>query len=58
MLVGTGLLIQKADLISILLWISLGINMSLKARYEDKLLRENHIEAAAYQSKTPDLLGE
>jgi protein-S-isoprenylcysteine O-methyltransferase Ste14 len=58
MLVGTGLLIQKADLISILVWIALAINMSIKARYEDKLLREKHIEAAAYQSKTPDILGE
>ncbi len=51
-------MIQKINLISILLWLILGANMSIKAKYEDKLLRQIHQDAANYQSKVPDLLGE
>gem|GEM_PF-1673044 len=58
MLVATGVMIQKINLISILLWQILGANMSIKAKYEDKLLRQIHQDAANYQSKVPDLLGE
>jgi len=58
MLVATGVMIQKINLMSILLWLILGANMSIKAKYEDKLLRQIHQDAADYQSKVPDLLGE
>lgn len=58
MLVATGVMIQKINLISILLWLILGANMSIKAKYEDKLLRQVHKDAADYQSKVPDLFGE
>lgn len=58
MLVATGVMIQKINLISILLWLILGANMSIKAKYEDKLLRQIHQDAANYQSMVPDLLGE
>lgn len=58
MIIATGLLIQKIHPISIIIWLALGANMSIKARYEDSLLRQHHSNAAEYQSKTPDLLGE
>ncbi len=57
MVIGTGLLIQKFNLLSIFVWLALGTNMSLKARYEDQLLSANHLTAKSYQSKTPDILG-
>jgi protein-S-isoprenylcysteine O-methyltransferase Ste14 len=58
MVIATALLIQKINLVSLLIWIALGTNMSFKARYEDQLLRENHASALKYQADTPDLLGE
>ncbi len=57
MIIATGLLIQKIHPNSIIIWLALGANMSLKARYEDSLLRQRHRNAREYQSKTPDLLG-
>jgi protein-S-isoprenylcysteine O-methyltransferase Ste14 len=57
MLIGTGILIQKFNLLTVGIWIALGVNMSLKARYEDQLLRANHATAKNYQLKTPDPLG-
>ena len=58
MIIATALLIQKINLISFVIWFTLGTNMSFKARYEDQLLRENHASAIKYQADTPDLLGE
>ena len=58
MVIATALLIQKLNLFAFIIWIALGTNMSLKARYEDQLLRENHASAIKYQADTPDLLGE
>jgi len=57
MLIGTGILIQKFNFLTVGIWFALGVNMSLKARYEDKLLSANHATAKNYQLKTPDLLG-
>lgn len=57
MLIGTGLLIQKFNPVTVLIWLGLGMNMSFKAKYEDQLLRANHAAAKTYQLKTPDLLG-
>jgi protein-S-isoprenylcysteine O-methyltransferase Ste14 len=57
MLIGTGILIQEFNLLTVGIWFALGVNMSLKARYEDQLLRANHATAKNYQLKTPDLLG-
>ena len=57
MIIATGLLIQKIHPISIIIWLALGANMSLKARYEDSLLNQIHVNAGDYQSKTPDILG-
>lgn len=58
MVIATALLIQNINLVTFLIWIALGTNMSFKARYEDQLLRENHASAHKYQADTPDLLGE
>ncbi len=58
MVIATALLIQNINLVTFLIWIALGTNMSFKARYEDQLLRENHASALKYQADTPDLLGE
>lgn len=58
MVIATALLIQKLNLFAFIIWIALGTNMSLKARYEDQLLRYNHASAQKYQADTPDLLGE
>ncbi len=58
MIIATGLLIQKIHPLSLFIWLALGANMSFKARYEDSLLRQQHANASAYQSKTPDLLGD
>lgn len=52
MVIATALLIQKLNLVSFLFWIALGTNMSIKARYEDSLLRDIHASAKKYQEKT------
>ena len=52
MVISTALLIQKLNLVSFLFWIALGTNMSIKARYEDSLLRDIHASAKKYQEKT------
>jgi hypothetical protein len=50
-------LIQEFNFLTVGIWFALGVNMSIKARYEDQLLSVNHATAKNYQSKTPDLLG-
>ena len=57
MLIGTGILIQEFNFLTVGIWFALGVNMSIKARYEDQLLSVNHATAKNYQLKTPDLLG-
>ena len=52
MVIATALLIQKLNLVSFLFWIALGTNMSIKARYEDSLLRDIHASAKKYQENT------
>jgi protein-S-isoprenylcysteine O-methyltransferase Ste14 len=52
MVIATALLIQKLNFVSFLIWIALGTNMSLKARYEDQLLRKIHVSAKNYQENT------
>ena len=52
MMIATGLLIQKNHPISFAIWLSLGANMNIKARYEDLLLRQRHSNASDYQNKT------
>lgn len=52
MVISTALLIQKLNLVSFLFWIALGTNMSIKARYEDSLLRDIHASAKKYQENT------
>lgn len=52
MIIATGLLIQKIHPLSLIIWLALGTNMSLKARYEDALLREIHTSAKNYQEKS------
>ena len=57
MIIATGFLIQKIHPLSLIIWLALGTNMSLKAHYEDSLLRQRHSNASQYQSKTPVLKG-
>lgn len=57
MIIATGLLIQKIHPLSIIFWLALGTNMSLKAHYEDALLRQRHSNATEYQNKTSVLKG-
>jgi len=57
MIIATGLLIQKIHPLSLIIWLALGTNMSVKARYEDSLLRQRHSNATEYQSKTSVLKG-
>ena len=52
MIFATGLLIQKIHPLSLIIWLALGTNMSLKARYEDAMLREIHTSAKNYQEKS------
>jgi protein-S-isoprenylcysteine O-methyltransferase Ste14 len=52
MIIATGLLIQKIHPLSLIIWLALGTNMSLKARYEDVMLREIHTSAKNYQEKS------
>lgn len=52
MVIATALFMQKVNLITFLIWIALGTNMRIKARYEDVLLQEIHTSAKHYQENT------
>jgi protein-S-isoprenylcysteine O-methyltransferase Ste14 len=54
---GAGMLIKNLNLISLLIFIALSINMVIKANYEDELLRNRHPNALEYQQKIIGLLG-
>jgi len=57
LLIGAAFLLGNLNLVSILIWIALLVNMVIKARYEDELLLIRHPEAKIYQAKTPGLMG-
>ena len=52
MVIATALLIQKLNLVSILIWMALGITLRIKAMFEDHLLLEIHDSAKNYQDRT------
>jgi hypothetical protein len=49
--------ISHLNAYSITVLSALLINMYLKAKFEDQLLREIHAEAASYQEKTSPIVG-
>lgn len=54
---GVGMLINNINVLSIIIFIALFINMVMKANYEDRLLRDRHSNAADYQERVAGLLG-
>lgn len=52
MIIASALLIQKLNLVSILIWLALGITLRIKAKFEDHLLLEIHDSAKNYQDRT------
>jgi protein-S-isoprenylcysteine O-methyltransferase Ste14 len=54
---GMGMLINKLNFASILIFIALFMNMVIKANYEDRLLRTRHSNALEYQQRVIGLLG-
>jgi protein-S-isoprenylcysteine O-methyltransferase Ste14 len=54
---GGGMLISNLNFASLLIFIALTINMVIKARYEDRLLRSRHSNAIEYQRRVLGLFG-
>ena len=54
---GLGMLINNLNLVSVIAFIALAMNMVVKANYEDRLLRNRHEDAIEYQQKVIGLLG-
>uniref|UniRef100_UPI00404B4F50 methyltransferase family protein n=1 Tax=Candidatus Planktophila sp. TaxID=2175601 RepID=UPI00404B4F50 len=54
---GVGMLINNLNIVSILIFIALFLNMVAKANYEDRLLRNRHSNALEYQQRVIGLLG-
>ena len=54
---GVGMLIINLNIVSILIFIALFLNMVAKANYEDRLLRNRHSNALEYQQRVIGLLG-
>jgi protein-S-isoprenylcysteine O-methyltransferase Ste14 len=54
---GVGMLINNLNIVSILIFIALFLNMVTKANYEDRLLRNRHSNALEYQQRVIGLLG-
>lgn len=54
---GFGMLINNFNLVSVIAFIALAMNMVVKANYEDRLLRNRHEDAIAYQQRVFGLLG-
>ncbi len=52
LLIGLGIAMVKLDIFSIIIWMGLFITLSVKASFEDMLLRQSHSSAREYQSKT------
>lgn len=54
---GFGMLINNFNLVSVITFIALAMNMVVKANYEDRLLRNRHEDAIDYQQSVFGLLG-
>lgn len=54
---GFGMLINNFNLVSVIAFIALAMNMVVKANYEDRLLRNRHEDAIDYQQRVFGLLG-
>ena len=54
---GVGMLINNLNIVSILIFIALFLNMVAKTNYEDRLLRNRHSNALEYQQRVIGLLG-
>ena len=54
---GFGMLLNNLNIVSIIAFIALAINMVVKANYEDGLLRNRHDDAIQYQQRVFGLLG-
>ncbi len=52
LLIGLGIAMVKLDIFSIIIWIALFVTLSVKASFEDMLLRQSHSSAREYQNKT------
>lgn len=56
-LFGIGLAISHFNTYTAILLVALLINMALKAKFEDRLLREIHSNAVTYQKNTSPIVG-
>ena len=57
LMIGMAFLLDNLNLISIVVFALLTLNMVVKANYEDSLLRERHSSAIDYQKRVLGLLG-
>ena len=54
---GFGMLLSNFNFVSIIAFFALAMNMVVKANYEDRLLRNRHVDAIGYQQRVFGLLG-